>query len=106
MLTDERIAGADRREPGQAAVGGSQRPVHRSSALRPERSRGCDSAGATSCQYGLFVLRRLHRAPEEFLTRPVVDLGDVRSPDAGPDSRLRRGRIPSGIEKPGLPGRT
>jgi hypothetical protein len=45
--------------------------------------------GATSCQYALFMLRWLRRAPEEFLTGPVVDVGDVRLPEAGPDSRLR-----------------
>ncbi len=45
--------------------------------------------GATSCQYGLFMLRWLHRAPEDFLTGPVVDVGDVRLPAAGSDSRLR-----------------
>ena len=45
--------------------------------------------GATSCQYALFMLRWLERAPEEFLTGPVVDVGDVRLPDAEPDSRLR-----------------
>ena len=45
--------------------------------------------GATSCQYALFMLRWLRRAPEDFLTGPVADVGDVRLPDAGPDSRLR-----------------
>ena len=45
--------------------------------------------GAVSCQYALFMLRWLQRAPEEFLTGPVVDVGDVRLPEAGPDSRLR-----------------
>lgn len=45
--------------------------------------------GATSCQYALFMLRWLRRAPEDFLTGPVVDVGDVRLPDAGPESRLR-----------------
>lgn len=45
--------------------------------------------GAVSCQYALFMLRWLHRAPEEFLTGPVVDVGDVRLPEAGSDSRLR-----------------
>jgi hypothetical protein len=45
--------------------------------------------GATSCQYGLFMLRWLHRAPEEFLTGPVVEVGDVTLPKAGTDSRLR-----------------
>lgn len=45
--------------------------------------------GATSCQYGLFMLRWLRRAPEDFLTGPVVDVGDVGLPEAGTDSRLR-----------------
>jgi hypothetical protein len=45
--------------------------------------------GATSCQYALFMLRWLERAPEEFLTGPVADVGDVRLPPAGPESRLR-----------------
>jgi hypothetical protein len=45
--------------------------------------------GATSCQYALFMLRWLHRAPEDFLVVPVLDVGDVRSPEAGTDSRLR-----------------
>lgn len=43
----------------------------------------------TSCQYALFMLRWLGKAPEDFLTGPVVDVGDVRLPDAGPDRRLR-----------------
>jgi hypothetical protein len=45
--------------------------------------------GATSCQYALFMLRWLRRAPEDFLTGPVVDVGDVRLPEPGPDSRIR-----------------
>jgi hypothetical protein len=45
--------------------------------------------GATSCQYALFMLRWLGRAPEEFLTGPARDVGDTRLPHAGPDSRLR-----------------
>lgn len=45
--------------------------------------------GATSCQYALFMLRWLDRAPEEFLTGAVADVGDVRLPRAGPDRRLR-----------------
>lgn len=45
--------------------------------------------GATSCQYALFLLRWLGRAPEDFLTGPVVDVGDVRLVEAGPDRRLR-----------------
>jgi hypothetical protein len=47
------------------------------------------SRGATSCQYALFMLRWMDRAPEEFLTGPVVDVGDARLPDAGPHTRLR-----------------
>lgn len=44
---------------------------------------------AVSCQYALFMLRWLRRAPEDFLTGPVVDVGDVRLPKAGVDCRLR-----------------
>jgi hypothetical protein len=44
---------------------------------------------ATSCQYALFMLRWLDRAPEDFLSGPVVDVGDVRLPEAKADSRLR-----------------
>ncbi len=45
--------------------------------------------GETSCQYALYLLRWLGRPPEDFLTGPASDVGDVRLPDAGPDSRLR-----------------
>ena len=45
--------------------------------------------GATSCQYGLFMLRWLGRAPEDFLTGPVADVGDVRLPTADAAHRLR-----------------
>jgi hypothetical protein len=45
--------------------------------------------GATSCQYALFMLRWLGRAPEEFLSGSVVDVGDVQLPEPGPDRRLR-----------------
>jgi hypothetical protein len=45
--------------------------------------------GTISCQYAMSMLRWLDRAPEEFLTGPAVDVGDVRLPRAGPDSRLR-----------------
>jgi len=45
--------------------------------------------GETSCQYALYLLRWLGQAPEEFLTGPALDVGDVRLPDPGPDSRLR-----------------
>jgi hypothetical protein len=48
-----------------------------------------ETRGETSCQYALFMLRWLGRAPEEFLTGPVVDVGDVRLAEAGPDRRLR-----------------
>jgi hypothetical protein len=48
-----------------------------------------EARGATSCQYALFMLRWLGRAPEEFLTGAVVQVGDVRLPDVGPQSRLR-----------------
>ena len=42
-----------------------------------------------SCQYALFMLRWLDRAPEEFLTGPVVPVGDTALPEAGPHQRLR-----------------
>ena len=42
-----------------------------------------------SCQYALIILRWIRRAPEEFLTGSIVDVGDVRLPEAGTDSRLR-----------------
>jgi hypothetical protein len=45
--------------------------------------------GAISCQYALFMLRWLRRAPEDFLTGPVADVGDVALPKAATDSRLR-----------------
>lgn len=45
--------------------------------------------GASSCQYALFMLRWLGRAPEEFLSGPVVEVGDVHLVQPGPESRLR-----------------
>ena len=45
--------------------------------------------GETSCQYALFMLRWLDRAPEEFLTGAVVDVGNGRLPQPGPENRLR-----------------
>jgi hypothetical protein len=45
--------------------------------------------GATSCQYALFMLRWLERAPEDFLAGPVLEVGDVRLPRAGVETRLR-----------------
>jgi hypothetical protein len=45
--------------------------------------------GTMSCQYALILLRWIGRAPEDFLTGPVVDVGDPHLPEAGSDSRLR-----------------
>jgi hypothetical protein len=45
--------------------------------------------GSMSCQYALILLRWIGRAPEEFLTGEVVDVGEARLPEAGPDKRLR-----------------
>jgi hypothetical protein len=45
--------------------------------------------GTMSCQYALILLRWIGRPPEDFLVGPVVDVGDVTLPDAGPDRRLR-----------------
>jgi hypothetical protein len=45
--------------------------------------------GTISCQYAMSMLRWIDRAPEDFLTGPVVDVGDARLPEAGPESRLR-----------------
>jgi len=65
-------------------------------ARRPDDHCPCGGAisrlrarSATSCQYALFMLRWLDRAPEEFLTGPARDVGDTGLPQAGPDSRLR-----------------
>lgn len=45
--------------------------------------------GAASCQYALFMLRWLGRAPEDFLTGTRTDVGDARLPEADANSRLR-----------------
>ncbi len=45
--------------------------------------------GTMSCQYALIILRWIRCAPEDFLTGPVVDVGDVALPQAGPARRLR-----------------
>jgi hypothetical protein len=45
--------------------------------------------GTMSCQYALLLLRWIGRPPEDFLVGPVVDVGDVQLPKAGPDRRLR-----------------
>jgi hypothetical protein len=45
--------------------------------------------GETSCQYALYLLRWLGRAPEEFLAGPAAGVGEARLPDPGADSRLR-----------------
>lgn len=65
-------------------------------AQRPQDHPMCGGAigrlsarGETSCQYALFLLRWMGRAPEEFLTGDVVDVGKVHLPKAGPDKRLR-----------------
>lgn len=65
-------------------------------AQRPDDHPLCGGAvsrlgnrGETSCQYALFMLRWLGRAPEDFLTGPVVGVGDTQLPDAGVDRRLR-----------------
>lgn len=42
-----------------------------------------------TCQYALPILRWIRRAPEEFLSGAVADVGEVRLPEAGPDRRLR-----------------
>jgi len=65
-------------------------------AVRPDDHPLCGGAvqrlrsrESTSCQYALFMLRWLDQAPEDFLTGPVVDVGDVSLPGAGADQRLR-----------------
>lgn len=45
--------------------------------------------GTMSCQYALILLRWVNRPPEDFLSGPVVEVGDVQLPEAGPDRRLR-----------------
>ena len=42
--------------------------------------------GETSCQHALYLLRWLGQAPEDFLTGPAADVGEVRLPDPGPES--------------------
>jgi hypothetical protein len=51
--------------------------------------RNARRRGPMSCQYALIILRWIDRPPEDFLTGPVVEVGDVRLPAAGPDARLR-----------------
>jgi hypothetical protein len=51
--------------------------------------RNAKRRGPMTCQYALVILRWINRAPEDFLTGPVVDVGDARLPEAGPDARLR-----------------
>jgi hypothetical protein len=70
----------------QSAELNAQRTDH---SLCPGAIARLPRRGATSCQYALFMLRWLHRAPEDFLTGPVVDVGDVALPETGTDSRLR-----------------
>jgi hypothetical protein len=65
-------------------------------AARPDDHPLCGGAvqrlrerDTTSCQYVLFMLRWLGDAPEDYLSGQVVDVGDVRLPEAGTDARLR-----------------
>ena len=57
--------------------------------------------GTMSCQYALTLLRWVGRPPEDFLTGPVVDVGDTRLPAVGPDSRLRwdLGRLHAALDE-------
>ena len=90
---------ARRRELGLSWYELADRLWEQSSVLNAERTTDhplCGGAvqrlqdrGATSCQYALFMLRWLDRAPEDFLIGPVLDVGDVQLPTAGSDSRLR-----------------
>jgi hypothetical protein len=45
--------------------------------------------GTMSCQYAVVILRWIGRAPEDFLTGRVANVGDTQLPEAGPESRLR-----------------
>jgi hypothetical protein len=45
--------------------------------------------GTMSCQYAVIILRWLDRAPEDFLTGPVTDVGVTSLPRPGPERRLR-----------------
>jgi hypothetical protein len=45
--------------------------------------------GTMSCQYALILLRWLGRPPEDFLTGPVVEVGDTTLPEPGSGNRLR-----------------
>jgi hypothetical protein len=69
-----------------AALNAERVGDHRLCGGAVQRLRDKDS---TSCQYALFMLRWLGRAPEEFLVGPTVDVGDVSLPEAGQDRRLR-----------------
>jgi hypothetical protein len=70
----------------QSAELNAQRADH---SLCPGAIARLPRRGATSCQYALFMLRWLRRAPEDFLIGPVADVSDVTLPEAGPDRRLR-----------------
>jgi hypothetical protein len=59
------------------------RPIAVSTIHRLERE------GETTCQHALFCLRWLGRAPEDFLTGLVRDVGSTALPACGPDWRLR-----------------
>ena len=51
--------------------------------------RRLERHGETTCQHALFFLRWLGRAPEDFLTGTVRDVGPTALPACGPDRRLR-----------------
>jgi hypothetical protein len=51
--------------------------------------RNAKRRGPMTCQYALIILRWIGRAPEDFLTGSIVDVGEVRLPEAGPEARLR-----------------
>jgi hypothetical protein len=66
--------------------------------LNAELGRNCMCSGALvrtvrrgtiSCQYAIIILRWIGRAPEDFLRRKAVDVGETRLPTVGPDYRLR-----------------
>ena len=54
-----------------------------------ERLYGYHNEGQPLADNVPFMLRWLRRAPEDFLTGRVTDVGDVRLPRAGTESRLR-----------------
>jgi len=102
-------------QPGTLEVGGGNEPHLLSARPRPAHpgvcgARPCPVISAKSWRHGkrrdlcrfstaarcslrstpkVVTVRWLRRAPEDFLSGPVVDVGSVRLPRAGTDSRLR-----------------